>query len=156
KASKGGLKLILVDPRRTETSRYANLMLQPIPGQDSAIAGGLIRIIMDEGWHDKDFTDRFATPQGLAALRKAVDPFTEDFVRTRAGLECGQLGAVAEMFARDHKRGPAVTATGPSMSPYSNLAQHLIDCLNVICGRFRRAGDKITVDMVKPAYPIYE
>jgi anaerobic selenocysteine-containing dehydrogenase len=156
KSLKDGLKLIVVDPRRSETGRYANLLLQPIPGQDSAIAGGLIRIIMDEGWHDKDFTERFATPAGMAALRKSVDPFTEEYVERRAGLQPGQLRATAEMFARDNKRGPATSATGPSMAPFSNLAQHLIDCLNVVCGRFRRAGDKITVDMIKPAYPIYE
>ena len=155
-ARQRGLKLIVVDPRQTETGQHADLMLQPIPGQDSAIAGGLIRIIMDEGWGDTDFTDRFAAPEGMAALRKAVDPFTEDYVERRAGLKPGQLRAVAEMFARDNKRGAAYSATGPSMAPHSNLAQHMIDCLNVVCGRFRRAGDKVTVDMLKPAYPVFE
>jgi len=156
KASERGLKLIVVDPRRTETAHYAELMLQPIPGQDPAILAGLIRIIMDEGWGDADFTARFATPEGLAALRRAIDPFTEDYVEHRAGLQPGQVRAVAEMFARDNKRGAAFTATGPSMAPHSNLAQHLIEALNVICGRYRRAGDRVTVDMLKPAYPVFE
>jgi anaerobic selenocysteine-containing dehydrogenase len=151
-----GLKLIVVDPRRTDTGRHADLLLQPIPGQDSAIAAALIRIIMDEGWGDSDFTDRFATPEGMAGLRAAVEPFTEAYVERRAGLKPGDLRAVAEMFARDHKRGAAYTATGPSMAPYSNLAQHLVDALNVVCGRFRRAGEPVTVDMVQAPYPIYE
>ncbi len=156
RASNDGLKLIMVDPRRNETSRYATLMLQPIPGQDAAIAAALIRIVMDEGWSDTDFTDRFATPTGLAALRAAVDPFTEELVERRAGLQPGQIRAAAEMFARDNKRGAAFTATGPSMAPYSNVMQHLVDALNVVCGRYRRAGDRIAVDMLSPEYAVHE
>lgn len=156
KAEQRGLKLIVVDPRKTETSRYASLLLQPIPGQDSAILGGLIRIVMDEGWGDTDFTERFATAEGLAALREAVDPFAEDYVEKRAGLQPGQLRAVAEMFARDGRRGSVFTGTGPCMAPHSNLTQHLADALNVVCGRFRRAGDKISVNMLAPAQPVYE
>lgn len=155
-ASSDGLKLIMVDPRRNETSRYATLMLQPIPGQDAAIAAALIRIVMDEGWGDADFTDRFATPAGLSALRAAVDPFTEEMVERRAGLQPGQIRAAAEIFARDNKRGAAFTATGPSMAPYSNVMQHLVDALNVVCGRYRRAGDRIAVDMLSPEYAVHE
>jgi len=155
-ARRKGLKLIVVDPRKSDTGKLADIHLQPIPGQDAAIAGALIRIILDEGWHDADFVWRFATPEGVDALREAVDPLTEEYVETRAGLEAGQLRAVAEMFARDSKRGAAYTATGPSMSPFGSLAQHLIDCLNVICGRYRRAGDDITVDILTPPNPVHE
>ncbi|MCB2078366.1 MAG: molybdopterin-dependent oxidoreductase, partial [Novosphingobium sp.] len=146
-AKDNGLKLIVIDPRETETAREADIHLQPIPGQDAAIAGGLIRIILDEGWHDADFTGRFCTPEGMAALREAVDPLTEVMVEQRAGLKPGQLRAVAEMFARDSRRGAVYSATGPSFSPHGNLTQHLMDTLNVICGRFRRAGDSITLDV---------
>lgn len=38
-----GLKIITIDPRKSETGNFADIALQPYPGQDAAIAGGLIR-----------------------------------------------------------------------------------------------------------------
>lgn len=151
-----GLKLIVIDPRVSETARQADLHVQTLPGQDLAIAGGLIRLILDEGWHDADFVSRFAAPEGLAALRAAVEPLTEAAVEHRAGLRAGQLRQIAEMFARDGRRGAAYTATGPSFSPYGSAAQHLINALNVVCGRYRRAGDPVAADPTRPPTPVYE
>ena len=150
-----GMKLIVIDPRLSETARYADIHLQPIPGQDAAIAAGLIRIILTEGWEDREFCDRYVGAERMAALREAVAPFDEDMVTHRAGLPKGQLRAAAEMFARDSQRGPASTGTGNNFGPHSNVAQHLADVLNVVCGRYLREGDTTLVDMLSPEEPIY-
>lgn len=138
-----GLKLITIDPRKSETGRFADIALQPYPGQDAAIAGGLIRLILAEGWEDKAFCDRWVGERNMAALREAVDPLTEDYVEQRAGLEAGSLRCVAEMFARDARSGSVTAATGTSMAPFSNLSFHLIETLNVICGRYLREGQRV-------------
>jgi anaerobic selenocysteine-containing dehydrogenase len=138
-----GLKLIVVDPRRTETAHFADLFVQPIPGQDTAILGGLIRLILEQGWEDKAFCDAHVDPASLERLRAMVAPLTPDYVEARAGLEPGDLASIAEMFARDGRVGVAYSATGINMTPFSNLAQQMLDCLNVICGRLLREGEAV-------------
>jgi anaerobic selenocysteine-containing dehydrogenase len=135
-----GLKLLMVDPRRTETVRFAHLHLQPLPGEDAAIAAGMIRLILDRGLEDKDFLARHGSQ--LAELRQAVEPFTVDYVARRADVPAEGLVELTEVFAAA-KRGHAITGTGGNMGPHSNLVEHLVQCLNVVCGRFAREGEKI-------------
>ena len=149
-----GMKLIVIDPRFTETARFADLFLQPLPGEDATLFAGLIKIVLQEDWIDHGFCAEHVGD--LEALRTAVAPFTPDYVAARTGVLVEQLLAAAEMFARDGRRGPVVSSTGPSMSQHGNACEHLMTALNVICGRFRRAGEPVAnTGMYKPAYPVH-
>jgi anaerobic selenocysteine-containing dehydrogenase len=141
-AAARGLKLIVVDPRRSEIARFAAIHLQPYPGEDVSIAAGFLRIILGEGWHDAAFCARHVA--GLEALRRSVASFTPDRVAARAGISASSLHDAAELFARQSRRGGVITGTGPNMAPRSNLAEHLIQCIEVVCGRFKRAGDPMS------------
>ena len=139
-AKKRGHKLIAVDPRSTELSRRADLHLQIQPGQDSALLAGMIRLIIDEGLHDKEFCEQHS--EGLDALRAALEPYTLDYVAERTQLPAEQIAEAARLFASG-PRGVAITGTGPEMSEHPNLTQHLVASLNSLCGRYYREGDTI-------------
>lgn len=140
-AKERGLKLIVIDPRRTETAHFADVFIQPKPGEDPTIAAGLLHIILERGWHDREFCDVHVN--GLDDLRAAVRPFSPDYVARRAEIASADLELAAETFARMGRTGACITGTGPSMAPRSNLAEHLYECLNVVCGRYPRAGDTV-------------
>jgi len=137
--ARGG-KIITIDPRRTETANLADIFIQPRPGQDVTIAAGFLRAILNEGWHDQDFCGQYA--DGVDRLREMVEPFTLEYVEERADVPPDLLREAARLIAVSH-RGAVLTGTGPSMSPRSNLSQHLFDAINVICGHFPRVGDRI-------------
>jgi anaerobic selenocysteine-containing dehydrogenase len=152
-ARQAGLKLIVIDPVRTQTAENADLFLQPLPGHDAAIFAGILRIVLSEGWHDREFCA--AHVDGLDALTRAVAAFDEALVEQRAGLVPGRLRQAAEMFARDGRRGCAGGGTGPNMAAHSNLAEHLIEALNVVCGRLNRAGEPVPKQPVlNPSRPV--
>lgn len=149
-----GMKLIVIDPRRSETAAHADLFIQPMPGHDAAILAALIRIILANGWHDSEFCDRYV--DGLDEMRAAVEPFTAERVARGAGIDAAQIEQAAAMFARDNKRGHPIVGTGGTMSPHSNLVDHLTETLTVICGRFLREGDRIpNVGALSPAAPVH-
>lgn len=140
RAKDRGMQLIVIDPRRTEFAAFADVHLQPRPGEDPSILAGMIRVILQEGLHDAEFcADWVADLDELAA---AVDPFTPDVVAERADIPRDDLVAAARMFAGG-SRGVSGTGTGPSMAPHSSLTEHLSLTLNVICGRVNRPGDKV-------------
>lgn len=140
-----GLKLIVIDPRLTETARLADIHLQVRPGEDAALLAGMIRVILNEERHDKAFCE--AHVAGLDRLRTAVAGFTPEHVAHRAGVPAADVIAAARLFAQG-PRGAATTGTGPEMAGRGTLTHHLVMTLNAICGRHYRAGEVSPVPQV--------
>ena len=138
--AKGG-RMIIIDPRRTETAAQADIHIQPRPGFDTEIYAALIRLVLENGWHNAEFCARYIT--NLDALRTAVAPFTPDLVAARAGIEADQLIAAARMLG-EGRRAHVSFGTGTTMAPHPNTAAHMAYALNAICGGFLRAGDTLS------------
>ena len=138
RAKERGMKLIVIDPRRSELASFADLWLPVKPGEDPTLLAGLINVILQENLHDKDFCDRWVNQ--LDDLRSAVAPFSPEMVATRCEVEAADVLTAARMFAAG-PRGTAGTGTGPNMAAHSTLMEHLALTLNAICGRVNREGD---------------
>ena len=135
-----GLRLIVIDPRRTETARRAHIHLQARPGEDSSLLAGLIHVILAEGLYDKEFIDE--NVQGFAELAEQVKPFTPNYVARRADVPAEQLIEAARVLA-GAANGGVTTGTGASFATRGNLISYLSLCLNSLCGYWARAGEKL-------------
>jgi anaerobic selenocysteine-containing dehydrogenase len=146
----GGMQLIVIDPRRTETAQAAVLHLQPRPGEDPTILAGIIAVVIAESLHDADFVTENA--EGFDALAEAVRDFTPDYVAERAGVAADDVVRAARLFA-GATRGCATAGTGPSFATRGTLTEYLSLCLTTICGRYARAGDRVLrPNVLLPAY----
>ena len=139
-AKERGMRMIVIDPRRTETSRYADLFIQPLPGHDAAIFAAIAHILLRDGTYNREFCDRFVSR--LDELREAVAPFTPELAAARADVPVEQLEQAAQWIGEAKK--PFVgSGSGPSMSAHSNLNDHMIEAVNALVGGYRRAGDRV-------------
>ncbi|QSE90778.1 molybdopterin-dependent oxidoreductase [Rhodococcus pseudokoreensis] len=133
-----GMYIIVADPRLTETAREADLHLPLRPGTDSLLAAAILHVILEERLHDGEFCRNHVT--GLANLERALAHVTPGSVAADTGIAADDIVLAARRFATA-TRGMTTTGTGPDMSVWSNLNEHLWQLLNVICGRFPRAGE---------------
>lgn len=90
---KAGAKLIVVDPRRTDTAARADLFLQVRPGTDLALLNGLLHLLVTEGAIDEQFIAEHTEgwdgmPEFLAdyppAVVAAITGLAEEDIRTAA------------------------------------------------------------------------
>src|SRR5581483_1047370 len=135
-----GLKVIVIDPRRTETAQYAAMHLQVRPGEDPALLSAMVRVILEQELYDQEFVRTNA--RGLDELRAAVDPFTPEYAQRRAGVAAEQVIAAARLFAAG-PRGSVVAGTGPNMAPHPLSTEMLVNLLNTLCGRYAREGELV-------------
>jgi anaerobic selenocysteine-containing dehydrogenase len=147
-----GTKLIVIDPRRTETARRATIHLQPIPGEDATIAAGLVHLIIAMGAVDQDFVARNAA--GLAALTEATRPFVPSYVAERAGVPEEDLRAAAKLMG-EAKRGNFGTGTGSSMTGRGTLTTYLLNCLQTLRGFWAQEGEEVMYSpvLLPPIHP---
>jgi anaerobic selenocysteine-containing dehydrogenase len=135
-----GMKLLVIDPRRTETARRAEVHIQSRPGQDAAIIAAMLNVILREGLHDESFVREHVS--GKESLARAVAKFTPEMAAARADVPSSQIEEAARIFAKA-RRGIAIGSTGANMSGLSTLTEYLILCLNTVCGRYRREGETL-------------
>jgi anaerobic selenocysteine-containing dehydrogenase len=137
KAKREGMKIIVLDPRRSDVARSADIHLQARPGEDSSVLAAMVKVILDRGLHDKEYVDAYVS--GVDALHAAVAGFDLDYAERRSGVPKEKIEAAAVTFATA-RTGGAISGTGLHMAGHHNLATQLVMTLNGLCGRYDRPG----------------
>ena len=137
KVANPALKIIVVDPRRTETAEYADLHLQIKPGTDIALFNGMLHACIWEGWLDQDFiaghTEGFET---LKAMVREMQP-------REASRICGISEVDLLQAARWFATSPAslsLYCMGLNQSSSGTAKNTALINLHLACGQIGRAG----------------
>ncbi|MDB5335842.1 MAG: narB 2 [Planctomycetaceae bacterium] len=89
-------KIVVIDPRRTETAMQASHHLALKPKSDLVLFYGLARLLIEKGWVDDEFIAQ--STQGFDDFCRHVAPYTMDVVTERTGLTAAAIEEVAELI----------------------------------------------------------
>ena len=151
--TRAGTRLIVVDPRRSETARRAAVHLQIIPGEDPTVLAGLIHLIFALDGVDRHFVAH--NTEGVEALREAVQDFTPDYVAARAGIAAEDLVAAARILVAA-RTGDTGLGVGPSMATRGTLSSYLALCIQSLRGFWAREGEPVSRPRMMMAPHVYK
>jgi len=92
------LKIIVVDPRRTETAREADLHLAILPGTDVALYNAMLHVMLWEGFVDSHYIDTHT--ENFEAVKSTVREYTPTIAATICGVPADAIIEAAQWFAK--------------------------------------------------------
>ncbi|HEJ1519686.1 TPA: molybdopterin oxidoreductase family protein [Pseudomonas aeruginosa] len=132
--ARGG-RLVVVDPRRSETAAIADRHLFIRPGQDAALLLGILNTLFEEHLGRP-------TPlpvDGLERVREAVAVFDAESMSVRCGVPAESIRQLARDFAAA-ERAVCYGRMGVSTQAFGTLCQWLVQLINLVTGNLDRVG----------------
>ena len=137
-----GGRVVVVDPRRTETARlFEHVAIKP--GADAWLLLAMLRVIFDENRHDAVALARQTT--GIESLRRLAGKIDLARAAAETGIDVDTITELALALAT----APAASVygrCGASLGPYSTLVKYLLDALAIVTGNFDRRGGMVLGD----------
>ena len=138
-ARRNGARLVVIDPYQTKTARLADQHLAPRPGTDTALAMGMMHVILRDGLEDRAYID--ACTHGFEALRDRVltDAYAPEQVAAVTGLDAETIVALARQYATT---SPAVIRVnyGVQRTDNGGTAARAIGMLPLLTGAWKHVG----------------
>ena len=131
--ARGG-RMVVVDPRRTETAKVADEHHFVRPGTDAPVLLAMLHVLLTEGLARPP-----AYVDGLDRLAELVAPFTPERAAAVSGVDADTIRELARAVAGEE---PAVVygRMGVSTQGFGTLCQWAIHCLNLLSGHFDSPG----------------
>ena len=143
-AKRHGARLIAIDPYRSLTAEKCHDHIAPLPGTDSALALGLMHVLIRDGWVDDDYVAQHTI--GFDGLKQRAAVFTPEHVATICGVEAGVIEQLAHEYGEvaRHGEGALIRVNyGVQRTHGGGMAMRNIACLPALVGAFRSAAGGI-------------
>ena len=134
--ARGG-RLVVIDPRRTETAALADAHHFIRPGADAFLLAGMVHTLFSEGLVQLGRVAEHV--QGVDAIRSAVQGFSADAVAARCGMPADSIRALARELAAT-PRASIYARIGSCTQEFGSLATWLVDVLNTLAGHLDAPG----------------
>jgi len=135
--SKRGGKVVVVDPRVTETTRISNQHIMIKPGTDLYLLLAMIHRILSNNSYDKKFVEQHT--QDLSQWWELIKDYTPAKAEIITGIEESVIMKLADEFAAA-KSGFVTTRVGVQTSHNTTLTEWSVMTLNAITGNIDRLG----------------
>ncbi|RME78526.1 MAG: formate dehydrogenase subunit alpha [Chloroflexi bacterium] len=95
---KNGAKLIVIDPRQTEMTRFATLWLRHKPGTDTALFNAMAHVIVKEKLYNPDFIQ--SRTEGFSEYIESLEEKTPEWAEAITGVPADDIRRAARMYAQ--------------------------------------------------------
>jgi anaerobic selenocysteine-containing dehydrogenase len=136
KAKKNGATIIVIDPRRTPTADKADILYQPKPGTDGALALAIAWVLVNENLIDHKFISENVSGFDDFAGNSLIKPAEAEKI---CGIPCDEIINLAHLIG---KNVPVTFLPGYGLQRYSNGGQTVraILSLAIITGNIGKTG----------------
>lgn len=132
-----GGRVVVIDPRRTETARVADQHVAIRPGTDVILLAAMVNLLFEE---DRVRLGRLAAfTDGVDTVRAAVKPFTVDDAARVTGVPKETIVSMARELA-DADRATVYARVGICHTKYGSVSAWLVNLLNLLTGNLDRVG----------------
>ncbi len=118
RALEAGARLVVIDPRRTETADRASLLIQPRPGTDGALALALAHVLVREGRIDQGFIERHV--RGYPAFVEMVGEYPPEWAAEVTEVPVEYIHQLADWLGTIR---PVTISPGFGMQRFTNSGQ---------------------------------
>ena len=137
RARDNGAKIIVIDPRMTPIARTADLFLPVRPGRDSALANGILHVMIKRGWVDHAFIED--NTLGFEEVERLVEKYTPQRTEAITGVPAASIIRAAEIW------GPAETSMllhARGIEHHSKGVENCLSYINLVLasGRIGKPG----------------
>lgn len=138
--------LVVIDPRKSETARIADIHLPIRPGTDALLTRAMIAIVLQEGWQNKAYLSRHAS--GLEQILPWFQQFDAKAAVRVCELEYETVREVTKLFA--HRKSSLHSDLGVLMGRHSTVTSYLEMILLALCGRIGVPGGNVLPGTIMP------
>ncbi|MEK7856140.1 MAG: molybdopterin-dependent oxidoreductase, partial [Acidobacteriota bacterium] len=134
---KRGGKIVLIDPRRTETTRLADEHHFINPSSDAFLLLAMVNTLFADELVKPGRLEEFT--EGIETLRSVSGEFTPEMAEGMTGVSAADIRRLTREFA-EAESAICYGRIGLSTQKFGGLCQWLINAINILTGNFDRAG----------------